>query len=438
MSLVLNPTTKVYEADVRSRTMPRLHVSLRTKRKAEAMTRHEAIVQLVTEGHRDLVDQLRRRKLTVEQVTACARDKRSFDTLRERRVWPTLQEAADEYVAALENHPQRAARTAAIAGYELARVLPFEHEGQKLAAMRVDAVPAAAIDALAAHLRTTYAANTTTDTIMRVSGLYTWLRKREAREAREAGRLPRHLHSPVDPETRPRDKPVRERFLGRDEVDCLIAATPEVHRWPVLLGLLAGLRVGEVVHLRPCDVDAETGIITIQARPGWKPKRGKRREVPMCEELRAAHAVQLSRYASEAYLTVGVTGSRKSERILSEQFGVIVERAGLVAGRDTPAGVTFHTLRHTFASHLVMRGVDLYTTAQLLGDTFQTVEKTYARLAPDHKRAAVAKLSGLFQVLAAHLPSTESAETTAEPAREAPVTGSATRILENGSQTAEG
>jgi site-specific recombinase XerD len=51
--------------------------------------------------------------------------------------------------------------------------------------------------------------------------------------------------------------------------------------------------------------------------------------------------------------------------------------------------VTFHTLRHTFASHAVMNGVDLFTVGKLLGH--RTIQQTqrYAHLAPDHMRSAV-------------------------------------------------
>jgi len=52
-------------------------------------------------------------------------------------------------------------------------------------------------------------------------------------------------------------------------------------------------------------------------------------------------------------------------------------------------GVTFHTLRHTFASHAVMNGVDLFTVGKLLGH--KTIQQTqcYAHPAPDHMRSAV-------------------------------------------------
>jgi integrase len=67
---------------------------------------------------------------------------------------------------------------------------------------------------------------------------------------------------------------------------------------------------------------------------------------------------------------------------LMNAFHRVCHRIGL-------KGVTFHTLRHTFASHAVMNGTDLYTVGKLLGH--KTIQQTqrYAHLAPDHMRSTV-------------------------------------------------
>jgi hypothetical protein len=51
-------------------------------------------------------------------------------------------------------------------------------------------------------------------------------------------------------------------------------------------------------------------------------------------------------------------------------------------------GETFHTLRHTFASHAVMSGIDLYTLAKILGHRDLSMVQRYAHLAPSHLKAA--------------------------------------------------
>jgi integrase len=56
------------------------------------------------------------------------------------------------------------------------------------------------------------------------------------------------------------------------------------------------------------------------------------------------------------------------------------------------ADLTFHDLRHTFASRLVMAGVDLPTVKELLGHKDISMTMRYAHLSSDHKQAAVKKL----------------------------------------------
>jgi site-specific recombinase XerD len=60
--------------------------------------------------------------------------------------------------------------------------------------------------------------------------------------------------------------------------------------------------------------------------------------------------------------------------------------------------VTFHTLRHTFASWAVMRGVTLKELQELLGHSSLAMTMRYAHLAPEHLRTAVGRLEGLTSI----------------------------------------
>ncbi len=72
-------------------------------------------------------------------------------------------------------------------------------------------------------------------------------------------------------------------------------------------------------------------------------------------------------------------------RDISTAFATAVRRAKI-------SDFTFHDLRHTFASRLVMGGVDLTTVKELMGHKHIAMTLRYAHLAPGHKRAAIAVL----------------------------------------------
>jgi integrase len=73
--------------------------------------------------------------------------------------------------------------------------------------------------------------------------------------------------------------------------------------------------------------------------------------------------------------------------------------------------VTFHTLRHTFASWAVMRGVTLKELQELLGHSSLAMTMRYAHLAPEHLRTAVGRLEGLTNTEPAKVSAQEPVET---------------------------
>ena len=82
---------------------------------------------------------------------------------------------------------------------------------------------------------------------------------------------------------------------------------------------------------------------------------------------------------------------------VSSTFERVVKELGFNEGiEDARDKVVFHSLRHTFASWLVQRGVPLYTVAELMGHTTLEMTKRYSHLAPDTMRAAAMGLSGIL------------------------------------------
>ncbi len=179
-----------------------------------------------------------------------------------------------------------------------------------------------------------------------------------------------------------RESEGRLRFLDpEEEVKLLAAATAPGLRAIILAGLYAGLRIeSEALTLTPADVDFRTGQLTVQSAYA---KSGKTRRVPMNTLVRAALA-PLKAQATGTTLFVSREGT--PYRSIRTAFETACRRAGL---RD----VTPHVLRHTFASRLVMAGVDLRTVQELGGWSSLELVQRYAHLSPGHKAEAVERIA---------------------------------------------
>jgi integrase len=158
------------------------------------------------------------------------------------------------------------------------------------------------------------------------------------------------------------------RFLTEEEETRLLAHCSPTLKPIVITGLYTGFRKSEVLSLTWANVDFQHRLITVGAA------YAKNRET-----------LQAIRISADQQAPVFLNSKGTPYRDISTAFQTAVRRAGL---RD----VSFHTTRHTFASRLVMRGVDLKTVQELMGHKHITMTLKYAHLAPGHKRAAIAVL----------------------------------------------
>jgi len=146
----------------------------------------------------------------------------------------------------------------------------------------------------------------------------------------------------------------------------------------IRFALSTGLRTGEIFTLRWSAVDFEKNILNVFA-----PKTQKIRAVPINSDARKVlEAWALGRKNEFVFYNLE-TGKPFVD--LKSGFGRACRKAGI-------NGVTWHTLRHTFASRLVSRGVDIVTVQQLLGHSAVTLTVRYTHTNLDSKHAAVAKL----------------------------------------------
>ncbi len=168
----------------------------------------------------------------------------------------------------------------------------------------------------------------------------------------------------------------RLRFLSVDEARELVQACDPHLRPIVVMALNIGMRKNEILSLRWDEhVDLRHGFILLD-----KTKGGGRRELPINETLRMVLKAQIRRVDVSYVFYNPKTGKRYGD--VKKSFYSACKRAGIKDFR-------FHDLRHTFASHLIMAGVDITTVKELMGHKTLTMTLRYAHLAPSHKVAAV-------------------------------------------------
>jgi integrase len=150
----------------------------------------------------------------------------------------------------------------------------------------------------------------------------------------------------------------------------------------VRLALNTGLRRGELFGLCWRDVDLPRAVLTVR---GSGTKSGHTRYIPL--NTRAVEVLEQWRGNAKAAADAPVFVGEDGEPLVDVKKGwlAVVKAAKLEDFR-------FHDLRHSFASKLVMAGVDLNTVRELLGHADLKMTLRYAHLAPEAKAAAVAKL----------------------------------------------
>ena len=175
--------------------------------------------------------------------------------------------------------------------------------------------------------------------------------------------------------------------LTVDEAARLLEApdptTPSGVRDRAILELLygAGLRISELVGMDVDDVDLEEGSVRVLG------KGGKEREVPLGRYGREAIDAYLTRArpgfvstVSRGALFLNQRGGRLTRQSCARLLGTYVAAAGI----DRP--VTLHTLRHSFATHLLEGGADVRVVQELLGHASVATTQIYTLVTKDHLR----------------------------------------------------
>jgi integrase/recombinase XerD len=199
----------------------------------------------------------------------------------------------------------------------------------------------------------------------------------------------RVMTSPADDLHPPRAWKVLPRYLSVEDVDRLIAqpdvSTPRGLRDRALIELLyaTGMRVTELLTLRPADVNLDASYLTCTG------KGDKQRIVPFGDEagawvgryIREARPVLLARRTS-ARLFVNVRGGGPG--LTRMGFWQILKAYALQAGLAST--LSPHMLRHSFATHLLERGADLRAIQMMLGHADVSTTQIYTHVLEQRMR----------------------------------------------------
>lgn len=213
-----------------------------------------------------------------------------------------------------------------------------------------------------------------------------FLRKVLRRAVRD-GRLERN---PMDAVRQARENNARLRWLTVAEEEALLAHVPEHAKVLVLVAIRTGLRRSEQLGLRRENVDFRTGFLEVP-----RSKHGEARRVPLSPQVRDLLKLHLDTHTSPwvfpsqqrrgSCLRTDETRPTNARNLCARIFDPAVQAAGL-------KGVTWHVLRHTFISRLVMQGVDLAMVRELAGHKTMAMTLRYSHLAPGRLQAAIARI----------------------------------------------
>lgn len=174
-----------------------------------------------------------------------------------------------------------------------------------------------------------------------------------------------------------RERPNKIRVVSPAEFKSVYDKASEDLKTKLIIGYNTGMRKSEITGLKWTDVDLRARLICISDS-----KNEEAREVPVNDEL-YGFLVTLKKKAKDEYV---LSRRRSPIRNFKTAFNNAVQKAGVDP-------FTFHDLRHTYASNLVMAGVDIVTVQELLGHKSITMTKKYSHPSREHKKRAAEKIN---------------------------------------------
>jgi len=171
----------------------------------------------------------------------------------------------------------------------------------------------------------------------------------------------------------------RVRFLIPSEIQNLLSNCAEHLKPIVTVAVHTGMRKSELLNLKREQVNFEQGFITLT-----ETKNNERRDIPIDETVKATLE---SMKSNGSYFFADKNGKPFGD--VKTGFSMALKRTGIKDFR-------FHDLRHSFASNLVMAGVELNVVGELLGHKTSVMTKRYSHLSPVYKKRVVSILDSIM------------------------------------------
>jgi integrase len=199
------------------------------------------------------------------------------------------------------------------------------------------------------------------------------------------------LDNPFDSVKLPKVRATKTRYLSREEETTLCEAIGPVYAPWVRLAILTGMRRQEQFSLRWSNVDFDLGLLTLPTT-----KSGGVQYVYLNEAAKGVLRRLLTHQIEQGHCGEWVFPSENPVRHLDTDnfYGRIFLPAIRTAKLE---GVTWHCLRHTFASRLAMSGQNASTIAELLRHSGLDLVRRYAHLSPTHLKHAVETVASYGQ-----------------------------------------
>ena len=184
-------------------------------------------------------------------------------------------------------------------------------------------------------------------------------------------------------------RPRHTDFLSEEETSLLLSHSNGLVRELILTTLRTGMRQGELKALQWTSIDWQNRSLAIRhslsdaSRELDSPKSNRERHIPLDAEV---YAILFARKKREGFVFTDLRGQPFRWTSLNR----ILQKACAAAGLRK---ITWHVLRHTFATQLSMQGVPLNTVQTLLGHSEITTTMRYAHVAPSSLRTAIELLA---------------------------------------------